>query len=112
MVTIIEWVTHQQFESKKLASEYFNIPITKINKSINQKTTIEYKNKYYTFRLSTDNEGQTRILKPSRKSTQIKFGKYKGKEPSKVPLSYLLWMRENIKPCPSCVIKFLKDKGH
>ena len=45
MISITERKTGQQFESKKLASEYFKIPITVVNKSIDQGKEVEYKNK-------------------------------------------------------------------
>ena len=52
MITIIEWKTRQQFESKKLASEYFKIPISKVNKSIKEKTSVTHNDRQYSFRNS------------------------------------------------------------
>jgi hypothetical protein len=42
MITIIEWNTRQQFESKKLASEYFKIPITLVNRSIKSNDSVKF----------------------------------------------------------------------
>ena len=111
MITIIEWKTRQQFESKKLASEYFKIPISKVNKSIKEKTSITHNDRQYSFRNSWNQEGNTRLLKPDNKPT-LRFGKYKGKKPSQIPINYLIWISKNIKPCPACVKKFLKEKGY
>lgn len=108
MITIIEWNSRQQFESKKLASEYFKIPVTLINKSIKLNVGVSCKNnKIYKFSESWSQGGPTRILKTPRSNT-MPFGKYKGKKPIDIPLGYLLWMykQEN---CPWCVRKALKD---
>ncbi len=111
MISIIEWKSRQQFESKKLASEYFKIPITKVNKSIKDKTTVTHNNKQFTFRMSWNQDGNTRMIKPDRRPT-LSFGKYKGKKPKNIPLNYLIWVKKNVKPCPYCVKKFLKEKGY
>ena len=108
MITIIEWNSRQQFESKKLASEYFKIPVTLIDKSLKLNKGVTCKNnKRYKFSKSWSQDGQSRILKTPR-STTMPFGKYKGKNPKDIPLNYLVWMykQEN---CPWCVKKALKD---
>ena len=72
MITIIEWNTRQQFESKKLAAEYFEIPIWLVNKSIANNSTVSYRkngvnqpltHKKYKFSESWGNSGKTKILK-------------------------------------------------
>lgn len=108
MITIIEWNTRQQFESKKLASEYFKIPITLVNRSIKSNENVTCKNnKTYKFSESWSQGGPTRILKTPRSNT-MPFGKYKGKNPMDVPLGYLLWMYKQ-KNCPWCVRKALRE---
>jgi len=114
MITIIEWNTRQQFESKKLAAEYFEIPIWLVNKSIANNSTVSYRkngvnqpltHKKYKFSESWGNSGVTRTLNPSK---TIPFGKYKGKKPNEVPLGYLLWMFKKTE-CPRCVTDALKE---
>ena len=108
MITIIEWNTKQQFESKKLACEYFKIPIALINKSIKLNETVTCKkNKRYKFSESKSQGGSTKILKISN-SDKMPFGKYKGKNPMDIPLNYLIWIYKQ-KNCPLCVIKVLKN---
>lgn len=108
MITIIEWNTRQQFESKKLASEYFKIPITLVNKSIKTNQYVVSKNnKTYKFVESWSQGGPTRLLKTKRSNT-LPFGKYKGKKPIDIPLGYLMWMYKQ-KNCPWCVKKALKE---
>ena len=91
MIAIIEWNSRQQFESKKLASEYFNIPITLVNKSIKTNKTVTCKNKkVYRFSESYDKGGTTTTLNIPRNIT-LPFGKYAGKDPVDVPLGYLMY---------------------
>lgn len=111
MISIIEWKSRQQFESKKLASEYFKVPISKVNKSIKEKITISHDDRKFTFRSAWNQNGTTKTLKGDNKPT-LSFGKYKGKRPKNIPINYLIWIRKNVTPCPYCVRKFLKEKGH
>jgi uncharacterized protein (DUF3820 family) len=114
MITIIEWRRRQQFESKKLASEYFKIPIWLINKSITNDEEVSYRVdkvntpsqvKKYKFSQAYFQSGITKQLLIQ---TTIPFGKYKGKKPEDVPLGYLIWMYKKT-DCPSCVLKALKE---
>lgn len=107
MISITERKTGQQFESKKLASEYFRIPITVVNKSIDQGKEVEYKNNKYFFTKSRYDEGRTIVFKISK---TLPFGKYKGKEPKDVPHNYLNWLSKQ-SFCPKCVTYYLKGKN-
>jgi uncharacterized protein (DUF3820 family) len=114
MITIIEWRRRQQFESKKLASEYFKIPVWLINKSIANGQEVSYRVdkanspshvRKYKFSQAYFQGGITKEL-PVQKT--IPFGKYKGKEPKEVPLGYLLWMYKKT-DCPLVVLKALRE---
>jgi len=114
MITVIEWTRRQQFESKKLASEYFKIPVRLVDKSIANNSIVTYKHhnpdgsivtKKYKFAESWGNSNVTRTIKASK---EIPFGKYKGKKPSDVPLGYLIWMYKKT-ACPKCVVDALKE---
>lgn len=107
MITIVEWKRKQQFESKKLASEYFKIPVWLINKSIKGRCQVSYEKGTYRFQESRIQTGVTKTL--NVKTTDvIPFGKHKGKKPEDVPLGYLIWMYKKT-DCPSCVLKALKE---
>ena len=107
MITIVEWKSKQQFESKKLASEYYKIPVWLINKSIKGRCQVSYEKGTYRFQESRIQTGVTKTL--NVKTTDvIPFGKYKGKKPEDVPLGYLIWMYKKT-DCPSCVLKALKE---
>jgi len=106
MITIVEWKTKQQFESKKLASEYFKIPVWLINKSITGRCQVSYEKGTYRFQESRIQNSVTKILNV-KKSEVIPFGRHKGKKPEDVPLGYLIWMYKKT-DCPSCVLKALK----
>ena len=114
MITVIEWRRRQQFESKKLASEYFKIPIWLINKSIANNEEVSYRVdevntpsqvRKYKFSQAYFQGGATKEL-PIQ--TTIPFGKYKGKEPKEVPLGYLLWMYKKT-DCPMVVLRALRE---
>ena len=114
MITIIEWRRRQQFESKKLASEYFKIPVWLINKSIANGQEVEYRVdkantashvRKYKFSQAYMQGGATKELP---EQTVIPFGKYKGKEPKEVPLGYLIWMYKKT-DCPMVVLKALRE---
>jgi uncharacterized protein (DUF3820 family) len=114
MITIIEWRRRQQFESKKLASEYFKIPVWLINKSIANAEEVSYRIdkvnnpsevRKYKFSQAYMQGGITKELPPQ---ITIPFGKYKGKEPKEVPLGYLLWMYKKT-DCPKVVLKALRE---
>lgn len=107
MITIVEWKTKQQFESKKLASEYFKIPVLLINKSIKERCQVSYKKSTYKFQESRIQTGVTKTIRV-RTTGVIPFGKHKGKKPEDVPLGYLIWMYKKT-DCPSCVLKALKE---
>ena len=107
MITIIEWKSKQQFESKKLASEYFKIPVWLINKSITGRCQVSFEKKTYRFQESNNQNSTTRTLNV-KSSDVIPFGKYKGKKPEDTPLGYLIWMYKKT-DCPDCVVKALKE---
>tara|TARA_R110001592_G_scaffold51221_2_gene157843 strand:+ start:2817 stop:3155 length:339 start_codon:yes stop_codon:yes gene_type:complete len=107
MITIVEWKSKQQFESKKLASEYFKIPIWLINKSIQGRCQVSYEKGTYRFQESRIQNSVTKILNV-KKSEVIPFGRHKGKKPEDVPLGYLIWMYKKT-DCPDCVLKALKE---
>lgn len=114
MITVVERKSGQQFESKKLASEYFKIPLWLVNKSITGNVQVQYRHdipnrepviRKYFFVQKSYSDGGTKVFK--RKPT-MPFGKYKGKEPHQVPLGYLIWLAKKDN-CPQCVLTALKE---
>lgn len=77
----------------KLASEYFNIPVSVVKSSIESKLKLEFNNKEYKFILRT-----SKMVTTSTAASSIKkfpFGKYKDELIGKcIDLSYMKWLLE------------------
>lgn len=93
MIQVIELISGQSFESKKLAAEYFNIPITVVNASIKSGLKLELDNKEYKFENRKGIMDQVTAVVPPPK--RFPFGKYKDQIIRKcMDLSYMKWLLE------------------
>ena len=91
MIQVIELISGQSFESKKLAAEYFNIPITVVTASIKSGLKLELNKKEYKFEHRKGiMDRVTTVVPPPRR---FPFGKYKDQIIRKcTDLSYLKWL--------------------
>jgi hypothetical protein len=91
MINVIELISGQSFESMKLASEYFKIPISVVTTSIKSGLKLEFEKKEYKFvKRKVSMITSTTTAKPV---TTFPFGKYKNQLiKNSVDMSYLKWL--------------------
>ena len=114
MISVIEWVSGQSFQSKKLATHYFKIPRSLIDKSIkNKKEVVSKAGKKFRFTLGGSRRLTSTVHKPKTVDGQtLNFGKHKNVPMRDIPLQYLVWAYDNVSRCPKCVeIELKKRKG-
>lgn len=105
MISVTEWNSGQTFQSKKLASEYFKIPITLVTKSLKNKEEVETKRgKKLRFSHGYLRKGESSVHKAKTSDGKtFNFGRYKGKELRDIPTDYLKWVYQNVSRCPKFV---------
>lgn len=105
MISVTEWNTGQTFQSKKLAAEYFKIPVSLITKSVKGKIEVQTKRgKKLKFSRGNLRRGESSVHKAKTSDGKtFNFGKYKETELRDIPTDYLMWVYQNVSRCPKFV---------
>lgn len=110
MISVIETISGQRFQSIKLASEYFKLPQNIIKKGLDTNATIVVgSSKYHFNKLYSVMSKSVGDSGPVRR---FPFGKYSGQRISKSKdLEYLEWMLE-LPNCNPSLRRSLRERIH